>query len=51
MQYLSVAEVAKKWNVSERSVKLLRAGTCTGSLFERENMVYSGKRRKARAFQ
>ena len=48
MRYLSVAEIAKKWNISERSVRNYCAHGCFSY---RKDLEYSGERRKTRAFQ
>ena len=52
MRYLSVAEIAKKWNISERSVRNYCAhGRVRGAFSYRKDLEYSGGRRKTRAFQ
>ena len=53
MRYLSVAEIANKWDVSERSVRNYCA---QGRVNERcvsyrQDMEHSGKRRKTGAYQ
>ena len=42
MRYLLVTEIAKKWNVSERSVRNYCAqGTCEGSIPYRKDLEHT----------
>ena len=47
MQYRSVNEIAKKWNVSERSVR----NYCAQGRVDGQDLEYSRKCREAGAFQ
>ena len=52
MQYRSVNEIAKKWNVSERSVRNYCAhGRVDGAFLTGKTSDYSSRCRKAGAFQ
>ncbi len=52
MRYLSVTEIAKKWDVSERSVRNYCAqGRVNGAFLTRQDMEHSEKRRKTGAYQ
>ena len=51
MRYLSVAEIAKEWDVSERSVRNYCAQGRVNGAFLTGNMEHSEKRRKAGAYQ
>ena len=51
MRYLSVTEIAKKWDISERSVRNYCAQGRERCVSYRQDMEYSGKRRKTGAYQ